>query len=276
MVSSIQSDPEVGVVCVTTEDLRILAMLLHHTCHPCHGYPHLYISADWPGAWSDGVRRAYGDDIVPLVINGCCGNIHHTNPLDPTWADDYRRMGRLLTETTDGILKRIEYDQKPVVDWRAKHIQIPMRELGGEELERARKLLSEHPEPMWLDEGHTRADWDWVYAVSYLDLYQRRLREPEFDYEIQALRVGDVAIVGLPGEPFVEAQLRIKLESPTYPTYVAHNCNGWAGYIPIGRAFEGGGYETRTANWSMLVPEALETIADATIQVLKEMFPERR
>ena len=266
------TDPEVGVVAVATEDMRVLAMLLHHTSHPCHGIRYQHVSADWPGAWSAGVRSAYGKDIVAMVLNGCCGNMHHTNPLDPTWVDDYRRMGRLLTETTHGVLKRLSYGDDPVLDWRSARIQIPIRDLDGEELEKARELTAAHPEPMWLDETHTRVDWDWVYAVAYLDLYERRLREPTFDYEIQVFRLGDIAIVGLPGELFVEAQLEIKIKSPAHPTYVAHNCNSWPGYIPTKRAFEGGGYETQTANWSMLVPGALEMITEATIGVLEELF----
>jgi hypothetical protein len=86
-------DPELGVVCFTTEDLKIPALLLHYTCHPVHGYPYRYISAGWPGAWSHGVKGLCGEACVPLVANGCCGNIHHANRLDPHQVDDYRRMG---------------------------------------------------------------------------------------------------------------------------------------------------------------------------------------
>jgi hypothetical protein len=43
-------DPEVGVVCFKNSADEIIASLLHYTCHPNHGYPKLYVSADWPGA----------------------------------------------------------------------------------------------------------------------------------------------------------------------------------------------------------------------------------
>jgi neutral ceramidase len=265
-------DPEVGVLCVKTESSDILAIIGHHTCHPCHGYPLKYISAGWPGTWSKGIREIYGEKCVPLILNGCCGNIHHVNPLDPGYVDDHNHMGKLLTETTSKVLNRINYQDKVLLDWKVKTIKIPIRELDSKELEKARILLAQNPEPMWRDKEHIAVEWDWVYAVAYLDLYESRQIEPEANYEIQVLRAGNTAFVGLGGEPFVEGQLRIKLKSIAYPTYVAHMCNGFMGYIPTKHAFDGGGYETRTANWSKLAPEALDMIADEAIDLIKEVF----
>jgi len=265
-------DPELGVVAINTASLRMAALLLHHTCHPVHGYPERWISAGWPGAWANGMRELCGQSCVPLVLNGCCGNIHHANHLDPSYVDDFRRMGRLLTETSQPILRSIRYSQEVVLDWRSEHLRIPLREPDPVEVDAARALLAKHPEPMWLDEEHTAVDWSWVYAVSFLDLYERRQRDPEYDCEIQVFRLGDIALVGLPGEPFVEGQLRIKLESPAYPTYVAHNCNDLLGYVPTPRAFQGGGYETRTANWSCLAPEALDLMTDRALAILQDIF----
>jgi len=269
-------DPELGVTCIVAENARVLAMLLYYTCHPTHGYPNRYVTADWPGVWSNGVKEIFGEKCIPLVLNGCCGNIHHMNHLDPNYVDDQNRMGRLLTETTVNIVKRIDnYRNDVVLDFKTTHIKIPLREITPDELEKARQLLNKHPEPLWIDDARTRVDWDWVYAVSLLDLYEQRQRNPEFDYEIQVFRVGDIAFVGLMGEPFVEGQLAIKLQSPTYPTYVVHNCNGSAGYIPTKHAFQRGGYETRTSNWSNLAPEALDVIVNESVKLLREVFRDK-
>jgi len=269
-------DPELGVVCIVAENARVLAMLLYYTCHPTHGYPNRYVTADWPGVWSNGVKGIFGEKCTPLVFNGCCGNIHHMNHLDPSYVDDQNRMGRLLTETTVNIVKRIDnYRNDVVLDFRTTHIKIPLREISSDELEKARQLLDKHPEPLWIDDARTRVDWDWMYAVSLLDLYEQRQHDPEFDYEIQVLRVGNIAFVSLMGEPFVEGQLAIKLQSPTYPTYVVHNCNGSAGYIPTKHAFQRGGYETRTSNWSNLAPEALDIIVNESVELLREVFRDK-
>lgn len=134
--------------------------------------------------------------------------------------------------------------------------------------------MAEHPEPIWLNEEHTRIDWDWMYAVGKMLLHDNFQRKPEFDYEIQVFRLGDIALLAIPGEPFVEAQLEIKLRSPTYPTYVVHRSNAYVGYVPTKEAFPRGGYETWIANWSRLVPEVLEMIVEESVGLLREVFTE--
>jgi neutral ceramidase len=268
-------DPEVGVACITnTGDgpLTNLSMLLHFTCHPVHGYPQRHVSAGWPGAWSAGVKHSFGEDCTPLVLNGCCGNIHHANHLDPTYDEDYRRMGRLLTEDTAGLLRRLQFQEETPLAFASRHVAIPLRSIPAEQIEAARTLLAQHPGPLWKAESDLAADWDWVYAASLLDLYDESLANPLADYEVQVLRVGDLAIVGFGGEPFVELGLRVKLGSPTYPTYTLHMCNGCSGYVPTAAALTHGGYETRTGQWSRLAPQALETIGDAALALLATVF----
>ncbi len=265
-------DPEVGVVCFTADPLRNVAMLLHHTCHPVHGYPKRYISAGWPGAWSRQMAAAHGPDSIPLVINGCCGNIHHANHLDPHQVDDPIRMGECLTETAGEVLQRLAYGDGLPLACKSTSLSIPIREVPEAKLEQARSFLAEHPEPIYKDAERTAVDWAWHYAVAALDVHELRQRQPERPYEIQAFRIGDIALLALGGEPFVEAQLRIKAESPAAFTFLAHMSNGYVGYVPTREAFDRGGYETDTSLGSCLVPEALEMITDASVQLLKALF----
>ena len=266
-------DPEVGVMTFTGETGRTLAAVLHHTCHPGHGYPHRWISAGWPGAWCNGVRELLGGDCMPMVVNGFCGNIHHCNHLDPNYKDDYHEMGRKLTETTAAVLKRLAPIESPTLDWRVQSLQIPMRSPTPKEAEDARRLLKEHPQPMWKDAEKTAVEWDWVYAAMQIDLDAHVRRTPTFDYPLQVFRLGNTALVSVPGEPFVEEQLRIKLASPAAFTFMAHMSNSFVGYIPTVQAFARGGYETQTSAGSKLAPEALGMIGDAAIGMLNDMFP---
>ena len=264
-------DPEVGVVAFSTESLQMVALLLQYTCHPVHGYPERYITAGWPGAWSRGAAELCGSQCVPMVINGCCGNIHHTHHLDRTFIDTPENIGRMLTDDIRPLLKEIRYTGEAVLDCRSTILKLPIRMLEGGDIESARKIIREHPEPMWTDAGHTAIHWDWVYAVATLDLHEQQ-RQPWDEYEIQVLRIGNIAIMALGGEPFVQAQLEIKQQSPVRFTYFAHMSNGFVGYIPTQEAFRRGGYETRTANWSKLAPESLEIITAASVKLLKDVF----
>jgi len=266
-------DPEVSVITLTNAAGRVVSVLLHHTCHPVHGYPQRWISGGWPGAWARRVQAIYGEDCVPLVINGACGNIHHCNHLDPNYRDDYEEMGRKLAETTRTILSRLQPVASPTLACTSRMLRIPLRELDPEVVAADERWITEHPEPMWKDDNHEAVEWDWVYAHAMMDLKANRARQPYFDYEIQVFQLGNTAIVAWVGEPFVEAQLQLKLHSPAAFTMVAHMSNGYVGYIPTREALRRGGFETRTANWSKLVPEALESITEASLELLQELFP---
>jgi len=267
-------DPEVGVVSFVTESLRPVAVLLHHTCHPVHGYPERCVTAGWPGAWSRGVRELCGEQCVALVINGCCGNIHHSNHLHPSENLTAEQMGAVLTESTRPLLRRLDLQESFALGCASRTLCIPLREVGREDLQAARRLLERHPTPLWKEglEG-IAVEWDWVYALMRLDLDRLRREKPTFEYEVQAFRIGELAVLALMGEPFVEGQLRIKMLSPARQTLVAHMSHGYVGYVPTREALQRGGYETWTSNGSKLVPEALDLIVDASVELLRELLP---
>jgi len=267
-------DPEVSLVTLEGKE-HTVAALLHHTCHPCHGYPERWISAGWPGAWARMMDKQLGPGCVSLVLNGACGNIHHANHLDRTQRDDYTEMARKLTETACEALTRMEEPDRTALRAVSRSVSIPRRKLAPDEVAAAKALLAEHPKPMWLDAERTAIEWDWVYALALVDLAATCEREPDYSYEVQVIRIGDVAVLALDGEPFVEAQLAIKLSSPAKYTLVAHNSNGSAGYVPTREAFARGGYETRTATWSQLVTEALDMIQCEALKLISGLFPER-
>jgi len=267
-------DPEVGVVVFEAADGQNVAALLHYTCHPVHGYPHRYIIGDWPGTWASAMRGALGAGCVPLVVNGCCGNIHHNNHLDPTHVNNHIRMGSLLAESAERAMRDLGTQAKPLVAWRSTTLHLPQRILAADEIEVARRYLTEHPDPPQRADvtDAVAFEWDWVYAHCTLDLARLQERKATYDYEVQVLRFADSALVGLQGEPFVEGQLKIKLNSPFAHTFVAHMANGSAGYVPTAEALSRGGYETRTAHWSKLQPDALDVISDEALRLLQELF----
>ncbi|MGC9318002.1 MAG: hypothetical protein ACP5KN_08205, partial [Armatimonadota bacterium] len=213
------TDPEVGVAVFTTEELQTTGALLHHTCHPVHWTPHHAIHADWPGAWARQVRESLLPGTVPLVLNGCCGNVHHADALNPHREDTPQSMAGLLTDAARRALAGPYFsDDDPHLAYDTARFGIPFRALPQELFDDAHRLIEENPEPLWTDETCTRFEWDWHFAASLLDLEQTLASQDALEYEIQALRLGDLAIVVLPGEPFVEAQLQIKQRSPAART----------------------------------------------------------
>jgi hypothetical protein len=77
-----------------------------------------------------------------------------------------------------------------------------------------------------------------------------------------------VAIVGLPGEIFVELGLPIKKASPFKTTLVVELCNDAPGYVPTRKAFDEGSYETIN---SRVQPGGGEMLVEAATKLLKEL-----
>jgi len=266
-------DPEVGVALFTTPALQTTAALLHHTCHPVHWDPHDSIHSDWPGAWVEEVRRTMLPVSIPLVLNGCCGNVHHVDAMNPEREDTPQSMARLLTAAVRRALTNPCFStDDPVFTYKTIRFDIPFRNFPKKVFADAHKLIESNPEPKWTDETHTRAEWDWFFAASLVDLSHVIAKQAAFEYEIQAVRLGDLAILVLPGEPFVEAQLQIKERSPAKRTFMAHMSNFYVGYIPTPDAIKRGGYETRPSSASKLAPEALQMITDKSVALLEELY----
>jgi hypothetical protein len=266
------TDPEVGVMCLQADSMQMVAMLLHHTCHPVNVFPRPVVSADWPGAWSNAMRAAFGDHCVPLILNGCCGNINPWDPFDPDYAPDHGRMGNVLAETTLKVIETLSCEEDDTLDYGIRRVKLPIRDVEPELLAHSKRILDEYPEPRWSEQNPRRVDGEWMKAASILSVHLLKQRRPELDYEIQAFRVGKAAFVGLPGEPFVEGQLQIKMGSPTYPTYIAHCVSHYVGYLPTRDTSRRGGHEVETRFWAKLEPDALDIVVSKAVELLHDVF----
>ncbi|MCK4400940.1 hypothetical protein KAW08_01395, partial [bacterium] len=98
-----------------------------------------------------------------------------------------------------------------------------------------------------------------------------KIKEKTANIEIQLISIGDILLVGLPGEPFVEIGLAIKKGSKFNHTFIIGLANAYVGYIPTEEAFKEGGYTTRPARWSKLVPEAERLIVDRVKEMIQKI-----
>jgi neutral ceramidase len=260
-------DPEVGLIAFKDRNDSMVAMLLHYTCHPVNVFPAEEISPDWPGIWAEEMRKKYG--CTALVLNGCCGNLNPWDPFDPEYKPDHVKMGRILSQDTDRIVRNIEYGEVKSIGSRIKNISLDMRRYSKKEIKKAQGLLKVKPEVV----GNNFPSQEWIHAayVQTMFLQQQELNF-KYRYEIQCLKIENFAIVGLPGEPFSECGLAIKMASPAFPTFTAHCCSHYAGYIPIKDAFKHGGHEAMMVPWSKFKPEAADVIVKNTIELLQKMF----
>ena len=88
---------------------------------------------------------------------------------------------------------------------------------------------------------------------------------------VQVLRIGDIALVGVPAEYFTQLGQDIKNRSPFRHTYVAELANDWIGYLPNQEGHKLGGYQVWTGFHSYAEPGTGERIAELAVEMLREL-----
>lgn len=88
---------------------------------------------------------------------------------------------------------------------------------------------------------------------------------------LQAVAIGDVAIVGVPAELFTQLGLDIKRQSPFKNTVLAELSNDWVGYVGNRDAYPLGGYQLWMGHHSYAEPGTGERIVEQALDMLREL-----
>jgi hypothetical protein len=88
---------------------------------------------------------------------------------------------------------------------------------------------------------------------------------------LQVIRMGDVALVGVPAEFFTGLGREIKRRSPFKNTVVVELSNDWIGYLPDREAHKLGGYQVWTGYHSYAEPGTGERMVEEAVRMLKEV-----
>jgi neutral ceramidase len=97
---------------------------------------------------------------------------------------------------------------------------------------------------------------------------------------VNAIRIGDGAIVSGPGEIFTEIGLAVKERAPADVTLYAGYSNGLVSYMPTAAEYPLGGYEPTYGNKSyglpaQVSPETERLLVETGVRLVRELFPER-
>ena len=280
-------DEDIGTLVARGVDGTILGGLVDFSCHPtAMGHDPVY-SADYPGVLTERLETRHGGVFGFLL--GAAGDTSTPDPIsgDPESVfgpEHTRAMGAALADAADAAIAAAHPVSGQHLRMASTPVRIPQRRATPELVELARWYLEERPAD--LDErdftrrfsGHDYTFNDGVqlgnarHAEEMLRMWawQRGKSDAELTetVEMQALAIGDAAIVGFPVELFTAFGRRVKTESPFATTIVATLANGWHGYAPTPEAFARGGYEPRFAYPSRLVPEAGDRMTDAALELL--------
>ncbi len=256
-------DPDVAVIAIENTQGELLGCIVNHALHGTVVGGNKF-SADWIGYMRQTIRGGLGHDVGVVFINSACGDItqvDNRNPRQPEFGEAWGiRIGRTLGAEALKVIARMEYSTDVPLAVKTQVLDLPIRDLA----ESDEALVARETPASGLGAGQNEA---YLHEAALVRAMQ--VKSPTVKVEVQAMRIGPAAIATNPCEYFCALGLAIKQGSPWKPTMVAELANGYAGYCPTKQAFDGGGYEVRTARSSFLAPGTGEQMAETAVNLLK-------
>ena len=252
-------DPALAVL-LASGDGRTRGGLVHLGLH-CDTVGGTELSADWTYYLRERMRQKLGGDLALLTPVGPQGDVNHWNVFADVSLRGFAEAERIGSRIADAALRAVPKAQ-PVRPGRIcglqQEVEISIRMPSDAELAEARRVLSEPP-PEGVDFTMERVE------------AMRSVRAAEVGsiamHDISVLTFGDVALVGLPCEPFTELGRSIKFGSPFEHTLVIALAHGTVLYVGAKHHYGEGGYEMTTA---ITVPGTGERMVDVALELLRK------
>jgi hypothetical protein len=224
-----------------------VACFTYYATHPMSFYGDGVVTSDFAGL-ARARRAAETPGCEQLFFTGCAGDITAGKYNEGTSESRVRLTGRIHDAMVEASRRaRVLPLGRPA--WASIDAALPAR--GGLDETALLAAVGEASAP----EPDRRAA---ALRLAYL----RRLEVP---ISVTRLRLaGEVNILGLPGEPFVEYQL-FAGSQPGF-TAVAGYADSGTGYLPLARSYAEGGYEIAA---SSIAPAAEEMVKSAIVQLTR-------
>lgn len=227
-------------------------------------------SADFPGF----VRRTIEGGmpgVKCVYFNGAQGDTNHYNVNDPAHCtggyEHSRHMGLTIAAEAMKLFVYAEPVDGDKVDYIQNDITVPSNRAPGDAVPTAMRYVASHEAGKPEEIPYSGMEYVTVVAEAYRIL---RLKDgpDNFTLHVNAVRFGDIAFSGIPGEPFTDIGRGIKNRSPFAYTLVCCCANGYEAYYPMQSAFDEGGYEARSSSFCAGIGE---TLIDESVKALNSI-----
>jgi len=259
-------DQEVIVLRVDNEAGKPIAVMMNFGCHPTVlGYQNLFFSADFPGAARSTLRQIYNETIF-LFTNGASGDVSTRFTRRDQSFVEVERMGRLLAGEVLKIMQAIKVQPEVELEARTTALDLKFRPFPSPEdaqieLERFQAEL-EALKASGSSHGEVRRAITRVEGATGQVLMAKEIAgQSSNSSQMQMLSIGDLGLIGIPGEPFTHTVLDIKEQSPKPLTGVISYANDYQGYFPDALSIEAGSYEALISPYGADVADMLRATA---------------
>jgi len=264
------TDPDIMVISVQDTRRKPLALLANYALHYVGAVPKGAVSADYFGEFARLMpSRVRGDEkFVAMMTNGASGDINNipflvTRPPREPY-EQIRIVARKAADTAWHAWRKIDKHRTDVrLGMVQRDVTLKYRKPSEEDIANARTVLAVKDEA-------ARAT-----LPRLAENYARRTltaakRSDTVVVKLQVIRIGDIAVCGIPFETLVEIGLDLKRRSPFTQTMVIALANGRHGYLPTPEQHKLGGYETWLGT-SNVQKDASVIVTDNLLGMLKEL-----
>jgi len=293
-------DRDLLVIRIDDADGKPYAVVVNYQCHgTVLAYENRKVSPDWIGMTRRTVEQAFPGALC-LYFQGAAGN---QGPMEG-FTGDLRvahRLGATLGHQAAAVTLGVEtvrrepsfegYVESTALQarqpWRvqgprdstlrfvSRVIEVPRRTYSAQEIasmearvvDAKAKLEAAGPSDAW--QRHM-AGARLRRLSNLLEVYKRPPDPSPVKVEVQLLRIGSVAILSMPGEPFGEIGAALRKASPfDFTLFCAYSSGAGGGYMPTRAEFAYGGYEIEQTEYG-------EAAAETLISEASKLFAEVR
>ena len=230
-----------------------LAVLVNWTAHPTFmSAEDMQFSGGWPGHMQRTLEAALGGDVTAMYYNGAEGDQRPTARPDsgPSHWERAERYGRELGLVTAAVAESVETAADVPFSYHLHQFDLPQR--------------AAHPQ--FMETGGTE------YGLTEESVQTVLGMLVPAETTTGALRLGDLLIVGVPGEMAAELGAEIKTEATRvlgvrFAT-IGGLANQWVSYILPSAEYERGGYEASVSFYGATLGD---TIVEQTLVGVREM-----
>lgn len=218
------TDPELGILYFADpKDNMPVATFVNYAAHPltCQtgGRSSRMITSDYPGVLRKVVEKELGGFCI--FATGACGDLHPEG-----FGSGFEQTQKLGKELGIEVCKHYFDVLRSPDKYKVVNADIKVHSASFK--------------------VEFRSD-------DYLDQRQPQYAQASYaELDLDFLTIGDICMVGVPGEILAEPGLEIKWHSPFKKTFILYNSTAYISYLPHGNAYVSGGYEADTAHVSRL------------------------
>ena len=234
-------------------------VLANMGCHPDVVGGNL-ISGDWPTLYRHRLERTL-DNVKTLFFNGAQGDVNHVNvfakggDMNDMFHDfddvargygHARHMGNVVAGAVLQVYDKVNYVDVDSIRHKQNRISVPSNMPKPEEMPLAHKYNDLH-----LAGRDDEIPFEAMELTTVVAEAARMVNlehgPAEFTMNLSGMAIGNVAFLGIPGEPFNGIGLGIKEAEGWDLILPCCLTNGSEDYFPMKDAYDEGGYEARSS-----------------------------